>query len=570
MKRLARINATIIELATSALLLSVAAFAQTPAAPNAAVAKATTEAAPNLLANEQVRSDAVLRAMAEELTRSKSQLKLEPMQLPYYVEYSITDLEQYAADAQFGRLRTEQRIHTRILRAVVRIGDHKQDSYYRSGEGVVEIVPIDDDVDALRHQLWIATDQAYKQAAAALAQKQAALKQIETEQGIDDFSEEKSSVSVGPVFHLQIDVQPWKEQIRAVSALYGADPQIQSWNANVSFVVQTRYFVNSEGSVLRKSTPQYVLTFGGTAQAPDGERLELGRTYAIATEQELPSANRLRADAEQVLATFKELRKAPIADEEYRGPVLFEPDAAGDLVNALLASNVVGRKPQFGSFVRTTGDYASSYKSRVLPDFLILVDDPTVHAAAGRTLLGSYDYDDEGVVAQPVTLVEKGTLVNYLVGRSPIRDFPHSNGHGRAAPQGAPAPHIANLFLRATQTQSFDELKKRLLQMCKDQGRPYGYLVRSTSGARAPRVLYRVYANDGHMELVRSANFDHLDARAMRSSIIAAGDDAQVDNQAGPTPSSVIAPSLLFDEVVVRRSNQAKEKLPIYPPPDAK
>jgi TldD protein len=547
-------------------LTSAPVLAQRPSAP---VSSNAADAVAGLLGNDDVQHDPLLRAMAEELARSRAQLKLEPMQLPYYVEYSVTDVEQYNADAVYGALRTEQRARTRVLRAVVRIGTRRQDSYYRSGEGVVEVIPLDGDVDALRHQLWLATDQAYKAAAAALAQKQSALKQIETEQTVDDFSEEKAAVAIGPVQHLSIDVQPWRQQLRTISGLYSSDPQLQTWSASAIFMVQTRYFVNSEGTVLRKSTPQYVVSFGGSTQAADGERLELGRTYANASEKELPPAARLRADAEKTLTTLRNLRQAPLADEEYRGPVLFSADAAGDLVNTLLAPNVIGRKPQFGSFVRTLGDYASSYKSRVLPDFLTLVDDPTVHAAAGRTLLGSYDFDDEGVSAQPVTIIDKGTLVNYLVGREPIRDFPHSNGHGRAAPNNGPAPHIANLFLRSAQTQSFDQLKARLLQMCKDQGRPYGYLVSSVASARAPRVLYRVYVSDGRMEVVRGASFDQLDARAMRSSIIAAGDDAEADNQAGNLPSSIVAPSLLFDEVMVKRSNQGREKLPLYPPPDA-
>ena len=522
---------------------------------------------PDPLSSEQVRRDPVLRAMAEELARSRDELKLERMQRPYYIEYSITDMDQYTAEAEFGGLRVDQRLRTRVLRVVVRIGDHKQDSFYRTGEGATALIPIDDDVEALRHHLWLATDDAYKRAAAALTQKQAALQQIETEQGINDFSDEKPSEFLGDPAPLKIDVQPWRELVRSISAMYRSDPQIQSWDANASFSVQTRYFVNSEGTVLRRSNAQYTFGFGGSAQAPDGERVEFGKGYAMGDERELPSPAQIRADAEKHLALLKELRQAPVVDEEYRGPVLFAADASTTLMSSLFAPNVLGRKPQFGSFARTSGEFASSYKSRVLPDFLTVVDDPTTAKTLGRTLLGSYAYDDEGVAARPVTVVEKGILVSYLVSRQPIRDFPLSNGHGRSGPGAGASPHISNLFVRANQTETPDALKARLIAMCKDQGRPYGYFVAAISSPRLPRLLYRVYVKDGHTELVRGAGFDQLDARAMRSDIIAAGDDPLVSNHAETVPSSIVAPSLLFDEVVIKRT-QSKEKLPLYPPPD--
>ena len=262
------------------------------------------------------------------------------------------------------------------------------------------------------------------------------------------------------------------------------------------------------------------------------------------------------------------MRSAPQVEEEYRGPVLFSADASGSIFASLVAPNIAGRKPRFGTFGRTSGEYASSYKVRVLPDFLTLADDPTTRRASGRTLLGSYDYDDEGVPARAVTVIDKGQLLNYLVGRQPIRDFGSSNGHGRAAVGGAASPHIGNLFVRASQTAKFDDLKARLIQMCKDQGRPYGYYVQSMGGASNPRLLYRVYGSDGHQELVRGAIFNQLDTRALRNNIVAAGDETEVDNRAEAIPNSIIAPALLFDELELKRTTQSKEKLPLYPPPE--
>jgi TldD protein len=92
-----------------------------------------------------------------------------------------------------------------------------------------------------------------------------------------------------------------------------------------------------------------------------------------------------------------------------------------------------------------------------------------------------------------------------------------------------------------------------------------------TFGPRlTPRLLYKIWTKDGHEELVRGAIFGELDVRALRSSVVAAGGDAYVDNRATNIPHSMVAPSILFDELEVKRANQNKEKLPDYPAPAVK
>jgi TldD protein len=282
--------------------------------------------------------------------------------------------------------------------------------------------------------------------------------------------------------------------------------------------------------------------------------------------EELPSRDALGGESKKMMDTLTALRQAPIVEEEYRGPVLFAPDAADDVVAAMVGANVLGRKPQLGKPNRTTGAFATSYKTRVLPNFLTVVDDPTLKDFQGKSLVGSYEVDDEGVKAQSVTLIDAGMLTNYLIGRQPIRDFPASNGHGRAAPGSFPAPSLGVLVVKSSEAQSAGALKQRVVQMVSDQGKPYGYRV-ETMGGNAPRLLYRVYAKDGREELVRGAVFNQLDIRALRSDLIAVGDDPLVSNRAGGAPSTVISPSLLFDELEVKRADTSKDKLPDYPAP---
>jgi TldD protein len=185
----------------------------------------------------------------------------------------------------------------------------------------------------------------------------------------------------------------------------------------------------------------------------------------------------------------------------------------------------------------------------------------------GKSTVGSYDVDSEGVKAQRVTVIDNGTLVSYLLGRQPIRDFTASNGHGRAAPGVFPAPGLGVLVVKSSEPQTPEALKQRAIQIVADQGLPYAYRVDTMGPGNTPRLLYRVYAKDGHEELVRGAVFSELDVRAMRSDLIAAGNDPLVSNRSGGAPTTVISPSLLFGELEVKRADTSKDKLPEYPAP---
>jgi TldD protein len=516
----------------------------------------------------QANQDPVLHAMQVELERSKSQLKLEDVAAPYYIEYRVVDTDVYAAEAAYGALRSDVRTRFRFLRVVVRIGDYKQDSYIGAGEGSSEIMPLDDDILSLRNQLWLATDTAYKSAAQALTAKQAQLKQLTIDQPIDDFAHATPVQSIGPVLKLEYDPQPWTRMLLDASALYKSDPEIETFDASLKFEVSTRYFINTEGTIVRDGKSLYEMNIGCSSQAADGMRLDRSNAFVVTNMKELPSAKDFTARATLLASTLKDLRQSPVVEEDYRGPVLFSADAASDVFADLVGENVLGYKPALGQNGRTTKAFASSFKSRVLPDFISIVDDPTLALFNGHPLLGHYEIDDEGVPAQRVSLVEKGNLVNYLVGREPIRDFPASNGHGRARmPNNAPGPGLGNLVVTSAQPETAEALKKKFLDLCQQRDLPYCYFVQTFGPRLTPRLLYKVWTKDGHQELVRGASFGDLDIRALRSDLVATGDDPYIDNHPLNFPHSIVAPSILFDELEVKRPNVNKEKLPEYPAP---
>ena len=556
----------VIAIFTTLGMMGIAAAAAKPA-DEASKTAPTTAPGP---AHAAASGDPLLEALLTELDRSKSQLRMDQVDPPYYIEYRVNDIDDYSAEAAFGALRENQRVRYRVIRVVVRIGDYKQDSYYGIGMGETNILPLDDDPIALRHQIWLATDDAYKEAVEALTEKQAALKQFSTEPApVDDFAKAPVVSVLEPTVALQVDDSAWKKTIEDATNLYRQYPDVQSVSASLHFSAVNEYLVNSEGTVTRTGKNTYSVQLNSTAQAADGMRLGRNPFWMVANPDELPTHDKLMAESKKMLDTVVALRQAPIVEEEYRGPVLFAPDAADDVIASLVGANVLGRKPQLGRPNRTTGAFATSYKTRVLPNFLTVVDDPTLKDFQGKSLVGNYDVDDDGVKAQPVTLVENGTLVNYLVSRQPIRDFPSSNGHGRAGAGAFPAPNLGVLLVKSSDAQSPEVLKQRVIQMITEQGKPYGYRVDTLGPGNSPRLLYRIYS-DGHEELVRGAVFNELDVRALRSDLMSVGNDPLISNRAGGIATTVISPSLLFDELEVKRADTSKDKLPDYPPPPQK
>jgi len=523
-----------------------------------------------MAAKAAAKGDPLLDALLVELERSKNQLKMDQLQTPYYIEYRVSDVEDFAADAAFGATREDQKVHVRLLRVVVRLGDYKQDSYFGQGIGDNMLLPLDNDPIALRHQIWLATDEAYKSAGEALTQKQSILKQFSAEEHpVDDFAKATPIQLVEPTLSLKADTDSWKKNLEAATNLYRQYPEIQSVSASARFTVTNEYFLNTEGTLTRNGKSVYTVQVSASTQAPDGMRLGRTPAWTVAKIDELPSKEKLLQDTKNALETLKALRQAPIVEEEYRGPVLFSPDAADDVVASFIGTNVLGSKPRLGAPSRTTGAFATSYKSRVLPPFIDVVDDPTMRDFNGKSLTGAYEVDSEGVKSREVDIIDKGVLTSYLLGRTPIRDFPESNGHGRAAPAAPPTPSLGVLLLKSSEAKSPDALKKRVEELVADQGKPYGYRVETMAGA-APRLLYRVYAKDGHEELVRGAVFSELDVRALRADLSAVGNDPLVSNRIGGVSSTVIAPSLLFDELQVKRGDASKDKLPEYPAPPLK
>jgi len=517
--------------------------------------------------------DPLLKAMLTELDRSMTQLQLPGFAKPFFIQYRVEDVDDFQTKAEFGASEGSSHTHQRIARITVRVGNYKTDSSGGRGDGALQLTSLDDDPIALRSALWTATDGAYKAALAAYAQKQAELKQVQTPPQADDFSKEKPVISLAEPEKLHIDEAAWPERIAKASGLYRTDATIKASEHDVQYSaadfharVTTVWLVSSEGAIVRKSSAGYQESFGVGTQAADGMRLDRSFASTGVSLSDLDPEDAFDKRAVKQIASLTELRSAPLVEEEYHGPVLLSADASADIVRSLVANSVVATRPKLGTEARTNGAFASSFHARVLPDFLNVIDDPSIKTYDGKGLVGAYEVDDEGVPAQAVNLITEGKLENYLIGREPVRDFPQSNGHGRASVTGSPRPAIGVLQITSKDGLSDDDLNKKLLAVAKDRDLKNVYFVQ-TLGGDVPRLLYRISA-DGKRELVRGAELGDLDQRALRSSVEAAGKDLYVANFFGDVPETVLAPALLVNDVTIKRANEKNDKLPFYPPPD--
>ena len=545
----------------------------------ATVALAASTLAPAIRAlGQQTRADAekdpVLKAMLTELDRNRDQLQLQGFEKPFFIQYRIEDIEDYQTRADFGANVGGDHRHQRLARVTVRVGDYKIDSSTSRGDGSVQLAALDDDPLALRAGLWQATDQAYKAALSAYAHKQAQLKQVQTPPQQDDFSHETPVISLEDTVHLLVDGPKLVTRVSEASGLYRTDASLKAEERDIQYATAifharsvNTYLVSSEGAIVRKGITSYEESFAVGTQAADG--MHLDRSYGSngVSLADLDSPEAFNKHVVSLIASLAELRKAPLVEEEYHGPVLLSADAASDAIHDLVASAVTAVRPELGTEARTKGAFASSFHARVLPEFHDVVDDPSLTHFNGKALVGAYRIDDEGVPAQTVKLVADGRLENYLIGREPVRDFPKSNGHGRAALTGPARPEISVLDVSAHGGLSEAELNQKLLALAKDRGLKSVYYVETLGPELTPRLLYRL-SEDGKRVLVRGATLDDLDERALRSGVIAAGKEPYIANYDGAVPQTILAPALLFDDITVRRANEKNDKLPFYPPPD--
>lgn len=555
--------------------------------------------------------DPILRAMVDELARLP-ELKLPGLDdRPYFAEYSLEDVNAFSVAASLGALINVGRNRTRVPQVAVRVGSYEFDntnhvySTQASGPRYDGDWPLDNDYLLLREKFWLATDRAYKNAVEALSRKRASLRNAASPEKLPDFAPAKPAVYIEDANRGSFDEEAWKVRARDLSGIFLDYPEIFASGVETGIYLGTSYLVNSEGSRQRTAETLVTVRAQAMALASDGMALHDIASFASLKLDGVPPDSVYRRGVQEIANNIRDLLKAPVG-ESYSGPVLFEPVAAGQLMAQLIGDNArltrrpvtdPGRPPQ-GS----PGELDSKLGSRILPDWISITDDATQSEWQGQPLLGVYNFDMEGVAPQPLALVEKGTLKNFLLSRQPVGNYNASNGHGRLPGAfGARMAVIGNLFVSASQTKPMADLKRQLIDMCRERNRPYGLLVRkldypssasigelqsmaatlrgsSSRPVSSPVLVYRVYL-DGREELVRGLRFRGLNTRSLRDILAASSETAVFGfvNNGAPlahiaaggflAPASVVSPGLLFEEVELERAQENLAQPPLVPPP---
>jgi TldD protein len=530
-------------------------------------------------------ADLVMQAMSDELQRSMTELRLQGLESPYFIQYTVLDEEESVAEATFGALTSSTQNRSRMLHAQVRVGDYAFDnSEFMAGPGgsstgVLLPIVIEDDYLALRHAMWLATDSAYKQAVEIFSRKRAFVQNKMQGQQTQDFSKESATRSIeakqAPIF----DRGGLEKQLRDWSRIFKEYPAIQDSAVRLIARLTHRYLVNSEGTRVLQPTLLVMLEVEASAQAADGMRIERSTPFYARSFDQLPSPGEVEKSIRELISDLDTVRSAPTLEKDYSGPVLLTGPAAAEMFVRVLAPNLSGQRPPLSERSQQTArgsELLDRMNRPVLPLDISVYDDPALREFNGKGLIGFYAIDDQGIPERRVSLIEDGLLVDLLMSRRPGPEGQQSNGHGRSGYPGRETAQVSNLIISAKQAKNYQDLKQALIQLCRAERLQYGLLIKamepSGSGSMGiPFLTYKVYVSDGREELIRGANAGTLAVQSLRH-IQAAGDDSFVANRllgvrGAETPVSVVAPSVLIEEMDLKRPSGAQQKPALLTPP---
>jgi TldD protein len=520
-----------------------------------------------------------------------SRLRLRDYEAPYFISYTVRDYDRLELVGRFGALVNRDRSRNRQAYVEVRVGDYQLDNTSSDQDGFdlgdletyepVTDAPLDDDPQALRATLWLLTDTKYKRALSAYAKKRGrrATTVVEDE-ALASFSRETPTTKLETVGPFAPDEARLEAQVRATSALFRRHPELFDTSVKVTAEHVVRYFVNSEGTVLLTTRVLYSTHLSAATRAKDGMLLQHEKDFYASTEGELPQGADLERAVTLLATELDALKRAKVIDP-YTGPALLMEEAAGVFFHEAVGHRLEGERQNDEKEGRT---FKGQVGRQVLPEFLSVVDDPTAAHFEKQSLNGHYRFDDEGVAAAPVTLVERGILKDYLKSRTPIVGSPRSNGHGRAEGTADPMGRMGNLFVRSTKRVAIAELKRMLIEEVRRQGKPFGLIIRDIIGGSTntsnygyqafkgqPRLVYRVDAKTGEETLVRGVEMVGTPLTTV-GKIVATSDGAGVFNgfcgaESGFVPVSTVAPAVLMSEIELQRGQRALERPIILPPP---
>jgi TldD protein len=529
-------------------------------------------------------SDPVMKVMQAELARASADLG-KTDSAPYYMSYTVYDQNLVVLVGAYGSLLTDASLQRRQADVVMRVGAPGLDNTHgqsRSTGMTSGTLPVGDDQDAIARVLWELSDREYKRAAPAfLNVRTNTAVRAEEEDKSPDFSKETPETHLGnvtppPAF----DRAAWGGEIRRLSGAFRKYSNVYFATVVLQVTDSNSRMVSSEGSAIESPSATTRLIMEAQTRADDGMELLRVETFQAPSASSLPSEADLTAKIAKMADDLKALKAAPVA-EPYDGPALLSGRAAAVFFHEVLGHRLEGHRQRDEEEGQT---FTKKVGQEVLPKFLSVTDDPTVHELAGMKLAGSYEFDDEGVPAQRVEVIKDGVLKNFLMSRMPIKDFAASNGHGRNQPGLMPTGRQGNLIVTSTQSVPEADMRQKLIDEVKKQNKPYGlyfddiqggFTLTSRSLPQAfqvlPVIVYKVYADGRPDELVRGVDIVGTPLAAL-TRILLTGDQQHVFNgvcgaESGQVPVSAVAPAMLFSEMEVQKRQHSHDRPPILPAP---
>jgi predicted Zn-dependent protease len=532
----------------------------------------------------------VMTAMELELERSMKALGATDPKA-YFIDYTTTDYQRAEVQGSNGALLDSNETRARYLQVEVRVGDYNEDNTRKVGdrgrEGFAGAtpVPIEDDVPVLRRSIWLQTDRQYREAAEALIQiKTGREVKVQSQEGnAPDFSKEPPQTYSETPASFKLDRKPWEERVRNYTRMFRESPAVLNSIATFSALAETEYQVNSEGTRLQFGHVHYRLELFVQTKAEDGMNIERYANFDWTDKSPAPDEKAVVAQVNQLIKEAEALTKAPLV-EPFAGPAMLTGRAAAVFFHEVFGHRAEGHRQkdinEGQTFARKVGEV-------IMPDFISVVSDPTTQKVGSTELLGFYPFDDEGVKAQRVVLVDKGVLKNFLMSRSPLVGFPHSNGHGRRQIGLAPVSRQSNLLVVNNDPQKqvpYAKLKQMLVAEVKKQGKPFGLLIDDIAGGFTftgrglpqafqvlPLVVYKVFPDGRPDELVRGVDIVGTPLLSL-TKIVATGDTPEVFNgycgaESGSVPVSAVSPPILITEMEIQKKETSTDKPPILPHP---
>jgi TldD protein len=529
----------------------------------------------------------LLAAMQLELDRSFKVLNAQDPPA-YYIGYTVTDTNRVNVSGSNGALLSSDENRNRWLEVSVRTGSYDLDNTHKVGTrqeqrgGPGTPAPTDDDTEVLRRAIWLETDKQYRSAAEALIKiKTGKEVKVETAEGAaPDFTHEQPHTDIGPEVSIKVDRKPWEEKVRAYTKEFRSSPAVI--NSIVTFTAQAQnaYQITSEGTQLQYGQIRYRLELFIQGKAPDGMDLERYYNFDWVKPSDAPDDKAVLAAGATLRKELEGLVAAPL-NEPSVTPALLTGRATAVFFHEVFGHRAEGHRQKDASEGQT---FAKKVDQQILPDFLTIIDDPTMPKLGKEDLLGFYEYDDEGVKAHRVLMVDHGVLKNFEMSRSPLVGFPHSNGHGRRQLGASPVSRQGNLIVESSKTLTDAQLRAKLIELIKQQQKPYGLLIDDIAGGFTftgrgqpqafqvqPLVVYKVFADGRPDELVRGVDIVGTPLASL-TKIVATGDKQEVFNgycgaESGSVPVSAAAPAILTSELEVQKKETSTDRPPILPSP---